>query len=121
MISGEQPATYSGEIQKFKSWINTRLSWLDANMVGRSYVSPDKYKPVCRIFPNPAGENVYIESDTIISKVEVFNFSGIKVAEKTDCNDYSVKMSLVHLGSGFYITRINFKYGGILTRKMVKK
>ncbi|OFY63936.1 MAG: hypothetical protein A2V64_04765 [Bacteroidetes bacterium RBG_13_43_22] len=119
--SGEQPATYSGEIQKFKAWISTRLAWLDANMVGRSYVTPDKYKPKCRIFPNPAGEDLYLESDTLISKIELFNYSGIRVAEKTDCNDYSVKMNLDYLGPGFYIARIYLRYGGIITRKLIKK
>ncbi len=33
---GEQPETYSGEIVKFKNWINRRLNWLDENMVGES-------------------------------------------------------------------------------------
>jgi hypothetical protein len=33
---GEQPETYSGEIVKFKNWINRRLNWLDENMVGDS-------------------------------------------------------------------------------------
>jgi CotH kinase protein/Secretion system C-terminal sorting domain len=119
--SGEQPATYSGEIQKFKAWIGTRLGWLDANMVGRSYVSPGNYKPVCRIFPNPAGENLYFESDTLISKIELYNYSGIRVAEKTGYRDYSVKINLEHLGPGFYVAKIYFRYGGILTRKFVKE
>jgi hypothetical protein len=118
--SGEQPDTYSGEIQKFKSWISTRLAWLDANMFGRSY-SAEGYQPICRIFPNPAGEDLFVESDTIISKVILYNYSGIPVMGKTDCNDYSATLSLAHLSPGLYITRIYFRYGGIITRKLVKK
>jgi hypothetical protein len=117
---GTQPSTYSGEIQKFKSWISTRLAWLDANMVGRSSVSSDRYKPTCSVFPNPAGEYLYFESDTLIIKIELYNSSGTLVAEKTGCSDYSVKMSLAHLRPGFYIARIYFEYGGIITRKIVK-
>ncbi|OFY64084.1 MAG: hypothetical protein A2V64_12820 [Bacteroidetes bacterium RBG_13_43_22] len=119
--SGNQPLTYSGEILKFKSWISTRLGWLDANMVGRSNVKSGNYKPSCKVFPNPAGENIYIESDTIISKVELYNYSGIRIAEKTDCNDYYVKIGLHNLGSGFYIARIYLRYGGIVTRKLLKE
>jgi hypothetical protein len=119
--SGEQPDTYSGEIQKFKSWINTRLAWLDDNMVGKSYASVDGYQPLCRIFPNPAGENLYIESDTIVRKIILYNYSGIPVREKTDCNDYSVTLNLANLSPGLYIARIYFGYGGIITRRLVKK
>jgi len=118
--SGEQPDTYSGEIQKFKSWISTRLAWLDANMFGRSYPA-EGYQPICRIFPNPVSEDLFIESDTIISKVILYNYSGIPVMEKTDCNDYSAPLSLAHLSPGLYIARVHFRYGGIVTRKLVKK
>jgi len=31
---GEIPATYHGEVVKLKNWIQTRINWLDANMVG---------------------------------------------------------------------------------------
>ncbi|MFH0843471.1 MAG: CotH kinase family protein [Bacteroidota bacterium] len=119
--SGEQPATYSGEIQKFKAWIGTRLAWLDANMPGRSFISSADYKPTCRVFPNPAGEIVYFESDTLIRKITLYNSSGMQIEEKTNCSDYWVKMNLPHTGSGFYIARIYFWYGGTVTRKIVKK
>jgi hypothetical protein len=118
--SGEQPLTYSGEIQKFKRWISTRLAWLDANMVGKSYGFREDYHAVCRIFPIPAGDYLYFESDTIISKVILYNLSGIPVREKTDCNDYSVSMNLNNLSPGLYIMRIYFGHGEIITRRLVK-
>ncbi|MCX6303150.1 MAG: CotH kinase family protein [Bacteroidia bacterium] len=118
--SGEQPLTYSGEIQKFKNWISTRLAWLDANMVGRSFAKEGGHKPICRIYPNPVGENLYIQSDTTISKVVLYNYSGIPVGKITDCNDYNVKMNLSHIGPGFYITRIYFTNGEVIVRKLIK-
>ena len=35
----EQPKTFEGEITKFKNWITTRLTWLDANMPGKDIVA----------------------------------------------------------------------------------
>ncbi|MBG0860773.1 MAG: CotH kinase family protein [Bacteroidales bacterium] len=119
--SREQPATYSGEIQKFKEWIDTRLRWLDSNMPGRSSALLEGYKPICRIFPNPAGDNLYIESDTIISSVVLYNLSGVPVLEKSNCNDYSATLRLGQLNQGLYITRISFRFGGMITRRLVKK
>ncbi len=118
---GEQPETFSGEIEKFKSWISRRLTWLDANMVGRSSAFIRGYHAICRIFPNPAGENLYIESDTIINKVILYNISGIPVQVKVECNDFSVTLNLANLSPGLYLARIHFRHGEIITRRLVKK
>ncbi len=53
---GEQPETFSGEIEKFKGWINRRLTWLDENMVGETSDPVNEHPAEFRIFPNPAGE-----------------------------------------------------------------
>src|SRR4030042_2838078 len=47
---GEQPETFSGEIEKFKSWINRRLTWLDENMVGEPSDSNENPPSEFRIF-----------------------------------------------------------------------
>jgi len=118
--SGEQPDSYSGEIEKFKSWISTRLSWLDANMVGRSFAIEDGYRSICRIYPNPAGPDLNIESDTVINRVEIYNVSGVRVNEMRNCNSYTVRMHLGNPAPGLYIVRIYFTHGEIITRRLVK-
>jgi hypothetical protein len=117
---GDQPLTYSGEIVKFKSWINTRLEWLDSHMVGNYNAYKDGYKAICRVFPNPANEFLYIESDTLISKIIVYNITGIPVIDKS-YNDYSVTLNVLHFSPGLYIARIYFSDGEIVTRRFVKK
>ncbi len=119
--SGEQPLTYSGEIEKLKNWIAKRLSWLDANMVGRSFAAEGGYQAICRIYPNPASSALIIESDTLISRIEIFNISGIPVREESDCNSFSARVTLENLSQGFYIIRIYFAHGEIITRRFIKK
>ena len=118
-----QPETFAGEIQKFKEWITKRLTWLDENMVGSitSSGSISLNSTICRVFPNPVSEVLYIESDKEIRNISILNLAGIPVAEFTDCNDYSVTLNLSNLSPGLYLTRIYFKHGEIITKRFVKQ
>lgn len=118
---GEQPATFSGEIDKFKSWISRRLDWLDANMIGRPAPGSNKDKPIYRIFPNPAGEILHIESDEIIKRITIFNVTGNQVIEKTDCGDYTAPVNVEMLKPGLFIVKIFFNTGEVVSQRFVKK
>src|SRR5208283_2378201 len=56
-----QPTTFDGEITKFKNWISTRLTWLDANMPGNaaqetgvpSTAAEPKNFALSQNYPNP--------------------------------------------------------------------
>ncbi|HSL85936.1 MAG TPA: CotH kinase family protein [Bacteroidales bacterium] len=118
---GIQPDTFEGEIEKFKSWISRRLKWLDANMVGRGAAFLRGYHAICRIFPNPAGDYLRIESDTTVTRVTVYNMSGIAVTELNGNNDYHATISLTGLSPGLYLARIVFGHGELITRRFIKK
>ena len=67
---GIQPTSYSGEIIKFKNWINERLIWLDANMPGNCpnvSVSENK-KTYLVTYPNPSSYIVNIYSEIFNKK-----------------------------------------------------
>jgi len=117
---GEQPETYGGEIEKFKNWIYRRLAWLDANMIGKNS-SGDENKAIYRVFPIPASENLYIESDQIIDRITIYALSGLPVLEKPDCGNYSNSVNVSFLKSGLYILRIYFNSGEILSQRFVKR
>jgi hypothetical protein len=119
--SGTQPTTFAGEIDKFKGWINTRLSWLDANMVGRTFAMRDGYNAICRVFPNPATENLYIESDTTISRLTIQNLMGIQVDDYANINDFTKVINVSRLNPGIYIITIRFGHGEAITRRIIKK
>jgi hypothetical protein len=121
--SGIQPITYSGEIQKFKDWISTRLAWLDANMIG-SALSVEKNpedQVRCRIFPNPFSNILYIESDKEIKSIALYNITGTLVIEKSDLSDFSVSTNVTSLRTGMYIARIVFSNGKFAVSRVVKR
>ncbi len=118
---GVQPSTYVDELIKFKSWIQDRLSWLDANMPGNCpNVSVNEhlfFESDFTVFPNPTEELVHITSSNNykIIKVKVFDYIGIfqKVF-------YCSTISLEEMNAGIYFFEIYYE-GGITTMKIVKK
>jgi len=117
-----QPTTFEGEIEKFKNWIITRLSWLDKNMVGTSNNQPpDDSNVICRLFPNPASEILYIESNREISRIKLINLSGITVTEMESIGDYTASIDISGITTGFYIAKIYLKDGVILSSRFIKE
>ncbi|NLJ42362.1 MAG: T9SS type A sorting domain-containing protein [Bacteroidales bacterium] len=120
--SGEQPLTYAGEIEKFKNWIHRRLTWLDENMVGQATTSGGEIKPVIfRIFPNPASESLYVESEETISRVNIFSLTGNLIHSISDTGDYRVTVDVSNMPSGLYIISVTSSSGNIFSSKFLKK
>jgi hypothetical protein len=121
--TGSQPTSYSGEIEKFKSWISRRMAWLDANMVG-SAVSIDNnvsiLPPICRIFPNPVKDILYIESDKEIERFTLLNMTGIIAIDLNNSCDFYISADVGHLPQGIYLAKIHFSSGDIYTTRVVK-
>ena len=107
---------------KFKSWIETRLSWLDSNMPGdadgplglstRSEVN-------LRLFPNPASELVYIESNKLINRIEILQISGTRVLMSQDKTAYSLGVDVSALPPGLYLVQVVLESGERTTQKLV--
>jgi hypothetical protein len=120
---GFQPTSYAGEIDKFKNWIRTRLAWLDANMIS-SVTSVEKVpadQVRCRVFPNPATDNLFVESIKEIKGVSLYNLSGSQVFEKKDICDFSVSMNMTGLNQGVYVVKIYFSSGKTEVTRVVKR
>jgi hypothetical protein len=118
-----QPTTFSGDIQKFKNWIAIRLNWLDANMVGRkSTPVPILNNPViCRIFPNPVSDMLYIQSDNNIKNIDIISTSGITVIKRNNCNENAVSTDVSQLTPGIYIIKTKLSTGKIIISKIMVK
>lgn len=120
--SGEQPLTYAGEIEKFKNWIHRRLTWLDENMVGRATTSGGEIKPVTfRVFPNPASESLYVESEETISRVSIFSLTGNLIYSIADAGNYRVTVDVSGMPPGLYIISATSSSGNIFSSKFLKK
>lgn len=118
---GEQPLTYAGEVEKLKSWITRRLNWLDNNILKPDYVTSEEYSPICRVFPNPAKDILYVESDTIISGMTIYNLTGSASMIISEINSNSVPLDISPLRPGIYIGRIQFSHGESVSVRIVKK
>lgn len=62
------------------------------------------------IFPNPARDQVTVNSSEMINTVEVYNLTGHRLRE-INPNDHSVQVNVSGLGMGVYIMRIHTANG----------
>jgi len=118
---GIQPLTFDGEIEKFKSWLDIRLAWLDANMEGFATSLRDYESQIrCRVFPNPATDLLFIESDSEIDAITIVTMSGSVVKEITEIGDKYVKLQIADLNAGLYMVKIQFINGLTEVAKLIK-
>ena len=118
-----QPKSYAGEIIKFKNWISTRLSWLDANMPGELIVSNQEVSlnnPVrFRLFPNPVRNLLFVESDQLIKRIEIYNTTGILMNTRMTGSLYSLTVNVSQLPPGLYIVNTLLENNAVVTRRIV--
>ena len=118
-----QPDTYDGEIVKFKNWIKKRLSWLDDNMPGEYIVTNADAltvtMPALRIFPNPARDILFFESDQTLYKIELYSTTGELKIVKMPGRIYSSAIDVSHLNPGLYIIKATFDNDEIKTGRII--
>ena len=103
IISGGAAANYTFNYQTGKLEITQRIGLEDVS-VGMS------------IFPNPVKDYLYIQSDSRIEKIELYNQVGICVLIEPD---FVEKLSVSHLPDGLYFIRIYTTDGKIISRKVM--
>ena len=104
-----QPSTYAGQVIQFTNWIKTRLTWLDANMPGKSITTGFDAEPQAfsyRIFPNPASDQVYIETSSILQEIKVFNSMGKLVLGQSALWTFESTLNVSDLPSGTYFVTL---------------
>lgn len=76
------PATYHGEVMKLKNWIQTRIQWLDLNMVGicRDVTAIDENKESdITLYPNPGRGTFIVLNSGTAKPFALFNALGYKM------------------------------------------
>lgn len=116
-----QPATYVAAVTQLKNWLITRLNWLDKNMPGTitpitSIIEDDESNFL--LFPNPAQHKVYIESNTLISKIELIAPTG-HLLSSTLTQAYSNSIDVQKMSSGIYILKVRFLNGVTKVKTLV--
>jgi len=117
-----QPTTFDGEITKFKNWISTRLTWLDANMPGRDTqvtsvegksAMPKEFA-LSQNYPNPFNPGTKItyslKSDGKI-RLSVYDLLGREVAvpvnnERKTAGRHEVSFDAANLPSGVFFYKL---------------
>jgi hypothetical protein len=123
-----QPTTFDGYITQFKSWISTRLTWLDANMPGKviqstgvqGTVDLPKDFVLFQNYPNPFNPTTVINYQLPVTShvvFKVYDILGRDVAtlvnEVKSAGFYSVDFNASALSSGIYFYRIT---AGVFTQ-----
>ena len=113
-----QPATYQGHVDKLKTWIQTRLNWLDVHIPGNPSGTHDIESAISyRIFPNPASDILYLESSSEIQEYKVFSLNGSLLKLGNGINSYSAEMNVSDLRQGIYLVQIKTKDNRVLNSK----
>ena len=104
--------TYDDEISYLKLWLSVRLDWMDENMIGECTVSdiktPKEEVSPIGLFPNPAREHVYVETDYVDLSdmhISVKNPLGIVVIEDHLLGNVK-KLNVSKLSAGLYTVHI---------------
>jgi hypothetical protein len=119
-----QPATFVGEIDKLKTWIDTRMAWLDSNMIGAGSAIDGNYTSepaLLRAFPNPVNGFLYLESNKEIDNITFFSMRGTIVRSINNCSTYSLAVDVAGLKPGIYLVKVSYCDGEIVTSRVIKK
>jgi len=71
----------------------------------------DQSKGSIMVYPNPATENVNVKSDYTISQIEVLNYIGQTVYNKTDVKAKMTKIDVAHFQTGVYFVKVTTEQG----------
>lgn len=117
-----QPATYEGEVEKLKSWVTTRMLWLDYHVPGKctgTKVDKPSAMDETLVFPNPVKTKVFVQSPVPIKELKIFDITGILlIIENRENLNQGVDMT--DLRPGIYLLHIINNENQMVTRKIFK-
>lgn len=124
---GPLATTYYGEIDSLKSWISTRLQWLDANIPGlcnATGITETSLTNVLNCYPSPANDYFMIDyslPQAMNVSVHLYNYLGEEVLTNNigtqNIGQHSIKMETANLSPGMYI--LKFESGTTVTSQKI--
>jgi len=73
-----------------------------------------------KIFPNPVHDQLYIKSNSTITKLELMNQVG-QIVKSIICSETDFSMNTANLSNGLYIVKAYNKAGNVVASKIVKQ
>ncbi|MDJ1478914.1 CotH kinase family protein [Cytophagaceae bacterium YF14B1] len=122
------PGSYQGEVDYLKTWLATRLAWLDYTIPGvcdALAIEKGNKSGQVHLYPNPSSGDVYIQLDHINENVpvvaEVYNMLGQKITSHSFKSANTPELlSASQLPSGILLIKLYVKEVLISTQKVVK-
>ncbi len=120
-------ADYEDEVNYLKDWLQTRLEWMDENMLGHCILLSAKETKLNQIsvttFPNPFSENVTFSFSSVQanSRIEIYSASGALLRSVEIKNASGFHMFLGDLDPGIYIYKIISSGSFSASGKLVKR
>lgn len=119
-----QPATFDGQITKFRNWIETRLIWLDRNMLGTPVTADFDILEAAnsyRLFPNPAIDIVYLESQAEITSVDIVRLDGVSLFKNGKVAANLIQIDVKNFTPGIYVVRFKTNENRFFAEKLIVK
>lgn len=110
--------TYAEEIDYLKDYVDERLRWMDANMIGICITSVSDPQEVSSVdvFPNPTNGHISIRTAAApVGNVEIYDANGQRVLQEA----FSRDLDISHLPTGMYLLKLRLQTGSVY-RRVVK-
>ncbi|MFV0593233.1 MAG: CotH kinase family protein [Draconibacterium sp.] len=117
-----QPTTYDGEVDKLRNWIQTRLNWLDNNMLGKCQSTDTQIiseSKTIQVYPNPATNKINIISSKGLINIQLFDISGHTIFAQPTAENKSVQINISSYKAGMYILKLTDSDGNIKNEKLI--
>lgn len=125
------PADYAGEISSMKSWMLSRLLWLDANMPGNCVVTnleqPDVAVRGVYIYPNPISDKLNVrltlqKPGKVLMKISDVSGRIVLLLEKEflTTGENNIELNTMQVNPGVYFLSL-LSDDGLKTIKLVKE
>jgi hypothetical protein len=122
----DQPSqSYDEEIAKLKEWIRRRIVWLDENIpllreeIQTTVKVDATVQIACRIFPNPARTDFFVESDVPIREINIYNVLGQRVYAAESKDRHSEKIPIHNFHSGIYVIEAIRQDGSKIVQRQI--
>lgn len=116
--------TYSQEINYLKTWLSGRVAWLDSQwMPGAdcSVGAAEAVLPACRVFPNPAGAQLWLEWPVAGEKhLQVFDAGG-QIIHTQRSPEINIPVNAALWPAGFYFFSVQDESGREARGKILRK
>lgn len=125
-LTAGSPAINNGDLLYVPSYITTDLDGnnrfvgtvdrgafeFDASLNTTNFITFSDFK----VYPNPASENIYIETNSKIKNIKLFSTDGKLIIESR-----ILQLNIQNLNTGIYILAIENEEGSIGIQKIIKK